>query len=367
MRLVILWYEITPANEDITANTHIRLKVSSEAAFQIKVYPSKEKADNDDTFARYQAFTSDKQPAELDFPYAWDGPYYMKVVYLGDEENEEPTANPEPVDYQINYEAIKLPPADLMDEPCLVELSAAQKKSGAEIISELRLVRDELLEKTDKGRELTDLYYDASPHLVANMLFDSILRAIGADTNGTAKTSIKVVVKKGTPPPAPEVKSVSNKSTVVTGKTLADLKVTIKNKLKKVIATGNADSKGNFKVKVKKQKAGTTLYVTVTDPAKRQSKAKKVVVQDKIPPQAPKANAITTRDTALKGKTEAHATITVKHKDKKIAAKKADSKGNFKVKIKKQKAGTVLYITATDKAGNTSKAKKMTVKKDKKK
>ncbi|MDY0407106.1 S8 family serine peptidase [Virgibacillus sp. 179-BFC.A HS] len=195
----------------------------------------------------------------------------------------------------------------------------------------------------------------------------SLLHITGSDAKGIAKTSMKVVVKKGTPPPAPKVKTVSNKSTAVTGNTLANLDVKIKNKSKKVIASGKANSKGAFKIKIKKQKAGSTLYVTVTDLAKRQSKATKVVVKDKIPPQAPKVSSVTDRDTIVKGKTEAQATVTVQHKGKKLGSKKADKKGNFQVKIKKQKKGSVLYITAKDKAGNVSKAKKVTVKQYKKK
>ena len=174
-------------------------------------------------------------------------------------------------------------------------------------------------------------------------------------------------MEKGTPPSAPKVNAVSNKSTVVTGKTVAGLTVKIKNKSKKVIASGTANSKGDFKINIKKQKAGTTLYVTTTDLAKRESKATKIVVKDKIPPKAPKVNAVTTNDTVIKGKTEALATVTVTHKGKKIGSKKANSKGEFKVVIKKQKAGSILLITAKDKAGNTSKATKVTVKKYKRK
>ncbi|WP_412760757.1 Ig-like domain-containing protein, partial [Peribacillus frigoritolerans] len=44
---------------------------------------------------------------------------------------------------------------------------------------------------------------------------------------------------------------------------------------------------------------------------------------------------------------------------------KADSKGNFSIKISKKKAGSALYVSAKDKAGNTGKATKVTVKKSK--
>lgn len=195
----------------------------------------------------------------------------------------------------------------------------------------------------------------------------SLLHVTGSDATGTAKTSLKTIVTKGTPPSAPKVNAVSNKSTVVAGKTGAGLQVKVKNKSKKVIASGTANSKGDFKITIKKQKAGTTLYVTTTDLAKRESKAIKIVVKDKIPPKAPKVNAVTTNDTVIKGKTEALATVTVKHKDKKIGTKKANSKGEYSVKVKKQKANTVLHLSAKDKAGNTSKATKVTVKKYKKK
>nr|WP_246231670.1 S8 family serine peptidase [Sporosarcina jiandibaonis] len=195
----------------------------------------------------------------------------------------------------------------------------------------------------------------------------SDVKETGSDEEGTAKTSLKIIVEKGTPPSAPKVNAVSNKSTVVTGKTAAGLKVKIKNKSKKVIASGTANSKGDFKIKIKKQKAGTTLYVTTTDLAKRESKATKIVVKDKIPPKAPKVNAVTTNDTVIKGKTEAYATVTVTRKGKKIGSKKANSKGEFKVKIKKQKANSVLTISAKDKAGNKSKMTKVTVKKYKRK
>jgi cell wall-associated protease len=191
---------------------------------------------------------------------------------------------------------------------------------------------------------------------------DSLLHVTGSDAEGTAKTSLKIIVKKGTPPSAPKVNVVSNNSTVVTGKATAGLQVKIKNKSKNVIASGTANNKGDFKIEIKKQKAGTELYVTSTDLAKRESKATKIVVIDKIPPKAPKVNAVTNNDTVIKGKTEAYATVTVTHKDKKLGSKKANSKGEFKVDIKKQKADTILQVTAKDKAGNTSKATKTVVK-----
>ncbi|QIZ10728.1 hypothetical protein HFZ78_01670 [Priestia megaterium] len=54
--------------------------------------------------------------------------------------------------------------------------------------------------------------------------------------------------------------------------------------------------------------------------------------------------------------------MTIKVGSKVIGTAKADSKGNFKVKIKTQKKKTVLGVTATDKAKNVRKAATVKVK-----
>jgi cell wall-associated protease len=84
-------------------------------------------------------------------------------------------------------------------------------------------------------------------------------------------------------------------------------------------------------------------------------------VSDKTPPAAPSVNAVTTKSTAVTGKAEANATVTVTVNKKSIGSAAANSKGQYSVKIKKQKEKTVLSVTAKDKANNTSKATAKTV------
>ena len=183
-----------------------------------------------------------------------------------------------------------------------------------------------------------------------------------SDSSKLAVSSIKVFVNKGATPNKPTVKAVSDKDTYVTGQSQADMKITIKNNAKKVIGSGNTDSKGNFKVKISKQKAGTKLSVTATDLAKRESKAATVTVIDKTAPSAPKVNEVNDKSTNVTGKAEIGSTVTVKYNNKNIGTAKADKKGKFSIKISKKKAGSVLYVSAKDKAGNTGKAAKVTVK-----
>ncbi|MFE3976863.1 MULTISPECIES: Ig-like domain-containing protein [unclassified Peribacillus] len=183
-----------------------------------------------------------------------------------------------------------------------------------------------------------------------------------SDSSKLAVSSIKVFVNKGATPNKPTVKALSDKDTYVTGQSQADMKITIKNNAKKVIGSGNTDSKGNFKVKISKQKAGTKLSVTATDLAKRESKAATVTVIDKTAPGAPKVNEVSDKATLVTGKAEIGSIVTVKYNNKNIGTATADKKGNFSIKISKKKAGSLLYASAKDKAGNTGKAAKVTVK-----
>lgn len=84
---------------------------------------------------------------------------------------------------------------------------------------------------------------------------------------------------------------------------------------------------------------------------------------DKKAPATPKVNKVTVKTTKITGKAEAGAKVTVKVGNKVIGQATANNKGNFTVKISKQKVGSALSITVKDKAGNISKVKKVTVKK----
>lgn len=105
--------------------------------------------------------------------------------------------------------------------------------------------------------------------------------------------------------------------------------------------------------------------MTAKDKAGNTSKTAKITVIDKTPPSAPKVYTVSSNSTAVKGKAEANANIIVKAGKKTIGTGKANKKGDFSIKIKKQKANTVLSVTAKDQAGNMSKERKTTVKKAK--
>ncbi|MFE4813363.1 Ig-like domain-containing protein [Peribacillus simplex] len=154
-------------------------------------------------------------------------------------------------------------------------------------------------------------------------------------------------------PSKPTVYKVDNNDKVVTGKAEASSTVTVKNG-SKVLGSAKATSKGSFSIKIAVQKAGTKLTITVKDSAGNVSSSASVTVVDVVAPSKPTVKKVDDNDKVVTGKAEANSTVTVKVGSKSLGSAKATSKGNYSVKIKAQKKGTTLSITAKDKAGNTS-------------
>ncbi|MBI0577844.1 hypothetical protein IEC97_10755 [Neobacillus cucumis] len=172
-----------------------------------------------------------------------------------------------------------------------------------------------------------------------------------------------VIVKDKIAPHAPKVSMLSNRDTYVRGTIASDVARVWIYKGSKYIGVKYVKTRGKFKIQIPKQEAGTKLLVFAEDRGLNRSKPTAVTVKDKIAPAAPKVQRITLKDTVLNGTAEPKAALVVKVGKKIIGSGKADPDGNFSIKVKKQKAGTKIYIFAKDHAGNMSKGTKMTVKK----
>ncbi|MEH7402228.1 immunoglobulin-like domain-containing protein [Gottfriedia acidiceleris] len=172
--------------------------------------------------------------------------------------------------------------------------------------------------------------------------------------------SKSVIVLDRTAPNAPRIYPVDDNDTSISGSTEANASITISVQ-NKVLATGKADSKGAYRIKISKQKAGTALIAYAKDQAGNTSAASKVTVLDRTAPNAPRINQIDNNDTSISGTSEANASIIVKNQNKIIATGKADTKGAYRIKVSKQKAGTILTVYAKDLAGNQSAASKTKV------
>ncbi|UOE55148.1 Ig-like domain-containing protein [Cytobacillus oceanisediminis] len=186
----------------------------------------------------------------------------------------------------------------------------------------------------------------------------TIIEVSAKDAAGNVSAAAKVTVVDETAPPAPMVDKVTDQSTAVTGSTEKGSEVLV------VIGTGIwevlANSEGQFLITIPKQKAGTLIEVSAKDAAGNRSEATKVTVVDETAPAAPTVNKVTDQATAVTGSAEKGAEVTVKIGTGSWKGT-ANTEGQFSIEIPKQKAGTVIEVTAKDEAGNVSEAAKVTV------
>lgn len=163
-------------------------------------------------------------------------------------------------------------------------------------------------------------------------------------------------------PNAPKVHTtISDKTTTIAGISEKYATVTVKNGTK-VIGTTLVNGNGSWQLKVSKQLAGTSLRVMTTDTAGNASTATTLSVLDQTAPALPKVTTVVSdRTTTLTGTAEKGATITIKNGTKLIASTKVATSGKWSTKIAKQKANTILTVTATDTAKNQSTAKTIRV------
>lgn len=106
---------------------------------------------------------------------------------------------------------------------------------------------------------------------------NTILSVTSTDKAGNVSMTTKVKVLDKTAPSIPTVNKVKASSKTVTGKAEAGATVYVKVG-KKVIGSAVANSKGVFTVKIKNQKAGTSLVVYVKDKTGNIGKSKSVKV-----------------------------------------------------------------------------------------
>ncbi|MBS4201190.1 hypothetical protein KHA93_16240 [Bacillus sp. FJAT-49732] len=174
--------------------------------------------------------------------------------------------------------------------------------------------------------------------------------------NVSAVKSTKVI---RVAPNMPSVNKVNNKSTSVTGKTEPKAIVTVKIGTKTY--TAKSDAKGNYKVTIPVQNTGTSISITAKD-SKGNISAVRTAKVIRVAPNTPTVNAVNTKSTSVKGKTEPKAVVTVKIGAKTYTAK-ADGVGRYKVTIPKQQVGTKIYVNAKDKKGSISATRIVTVSK----
>jgi hypothetical protein len=185
---------------------------------------------------------------------------------------------------------------------------------------------------------------------------DKKLDVTATDIDGKVSASRTVTVKR-VAPNMPVVNKVTNKATVVSGKT--EKYATVSVKIGTKTYSKKADVDGNYKVTIPVQNAGTSLKVTAKDSAGAVSASRTVSVE-RVAPDVPVVNAVKSTSTSVTGNAEKNSTVTAKIGTKSYSAK-VDAYGKFKITIPKQKIGTVIKVTAKDSKGNVSATREIKV------
>ncbi|MBK3493648.1 hypothetical protein JFL43_01965 [Viridibacillus sp. YIM B01967] len=159
----------------------------------------------------------------------------------------------------------------------------------------------------------------------------------------------------------PVMEVVSDSATIVKGKAAAGDTVYIYNN-NNLLNQAKADDKGNFSVTVKKQAAGSNIIAVAESGDGVRSNNGSTIVKDITAPKAPSVNKVTKSSSKVTGKAEKGAKVYVLKGKTSIGKGTVNSKGQFTVKIQKQKANTKVSVYAKDKAGNNSKSTTVTVK-----
>ncbi|MBR2076749.1 MAG: peptidase S8, partial [Exiguobacterium sp.] len=209
------WFKM---ERQASAMTHMEVTFESSKLANISVYPSADMAAKDETFDRYRASATkeeEEQTAKIAFPFAWEGPYYIKVEYmpmeLGEEmmdmpteevpEGEEPPAPDLSMfasDIKLVVNPVKLPVKyeQVGGDMCAVESIVQPAPERDSMLKLIRRVQNEVLGKSQEGRDLSALYYRASPFIVKAVTFDGEKRKNALTDLKTLRPLLTALVDK---------------------------------------------------------------------------------------------------------------------------------------------------------------------------
>ncbi|WP_214858979.1 Ig-like domain-containing protein [Exiguobacterium sp. s191] len=186
--------------------------------------------------------------------------------------------------------------------------------------------------------EFGNIYYQVSEpvDLKATWSF-RITDLVGLSTTG------RVYPKDVIPPKKPTMTTVTTQSTTLSGSTNEESKIHIV--IGEKTLTTKTDKNGKFSFKIKPLKINTKLSVYAKDSSGNQSDLISVRVKGV---QTLKVSELTTKSSSITGTGTPGAAIVLESVTRQTIAKTSvDNKGNFKMKIPRQKKGAVLYLVST--------------------
>ena len=173
------WYRIEVQPDQVTAHSHFEVSLQSDEELTFTVYPDAERAAADESFALYSNYSFADKKSVINFPIAWEGPYYIKVSSYSGQlpfELSEPEETGE-ISYTIGFEGATVKASNpVYTEQCPAELVMGNGAGDPALLDQLRTIRSEVLSQTESGKELTKLYYKLAPFIGYQVVTDASVR-----------------------------------------------------------------------------------------------------------------------------------------------------------------------------------------------
>lgn len=189
---------------------------------------------------------------------------------------------------------------------------------------------------------------------IPNQRVGTELTIFVTDSYNRISEPLTTIVLDKTAPEAPIVDEVTDAIDYVSGKAEPGVKITVM-ATGKVLAIGNADQDGQFKIRTGTLRADSTIEVQAEDDDGNKSLVVTVTVRDVTPPAKPELiEEFTDAVNFIRGLAEPGSTVVVTSGSTELLRQTAKSNGEFGNYIQPQKSGEIIKIVAIDKSGNKS-------------
>lgn len=192
------WYRIDVEPSQVAAHSHFEISLQSNQELTFTVYPDAERVTADQPFDPFSNYSFAEKESLINFPIAWEGPYYIKVSSFADEITQEANEEKE-ASYTIGFEGTKVKTSKPVNtEQCPAELILdGSNGTDQALLDQLRTIREDVLAKTESGRELTKLYYKLAPFIGYQAVTDASVRESLKKNLKQLDSLIDNIAKKG--------------------------------------------------------------------------------------------------------------------------------------------------------------------------
>jgi putative cell wall-binding protein len=184
------------------------------------------------------------------------------------------------------------------------------------------------------------------------------LLVTATDQIGNVSQADRVQVLDKTPPSKPFVNPITDMDATVKGEAEpgSTIVVYVQSRLEETwSAISGMD--GTFTVTIPRQEEGTYMVIYARDDSGNRSESVDVFVRDVTTPAKPTVDEITDQEYVVTGTTEIDTTVIVKAAGRELGRMENVTSGRYRLEIRApQPAGTVLEVSAVDRAGNISPA-----------